>query len=137
MTSSTGGKRVRRELRSPARQRGQAVVELSLILPVVAVLALFVAQVARVALDSLLVHHAAREAARAAAVEPEQSSAERAARAAAGLAPDRLTVQLAGGRQPGDALAVTVDYSAETVVPLVGRLVGDIDLSASVTIRVE
>ena len=47
--------------------RGQAVVELALAVPLVCVLALGVAQVGLVVRDQLLVHHAAREAARAAA----------------------------------------------------------------------
>ncbi len=123
--------------RPPSRQRGQATVELSLILPVIALLALLVGQVGVVATDAVLVHHAAREAARAAAVEPQIGVATAAAQGAAGLAPERMTVNLAGGRSAGDSLRVTVRYSAPTHVPMVGRLIGDIDLSSTVTIRVE
>lgn len=123
--------------RPPFRQRGQATVEPSLILPVLALLALFVGQVGVVATDAVLVHHAAREAARAAAVEPEVGVATAAAQGAAGLVSDRMTVNLSGGRSVGDSLRVTVRYSAPTQVPMVGRLIGDIDLSSTVTIRVE
>lgn len=112
-------------------------MELSLILPVLALLALFVGQVGVVATDAVLVHHAAREAARAAAVEPEVGVATAAAQGAAGLVSDRMTVNLSGGRSVGDSLRVTVRYSAPTQVPMVGRLIGDIDLSSTVTIRVE
>ena len=123
--------------RPPSRQRGQATVELSLILPVLALLALLVGQVGVVATDAVLVHHAAREAARAAAVEPEIGVATAAARGAAGLVPERMTVSMSGGRSAGDSLHVTVQYSAPTQVPMVGRLIGAIDLSSTVTIRVE
>ena len=123
--------------RPPFRQRGQATVELSLILPVLVLLALLIGQVGVVAADAVLVHHAAREAARAAAVEPEIGVATTAARSAAGLVPDRLSVSMEGGRSAGESLRVTVRYSAPTQVPIVGRLIGDIDLSSSVTIRVE
>jgi Flp pilus assembly protein TadG len=118
-------------------QRGQATVELALVLPVVVLLALAVAQVAVVAVDAVLVHHAAREAARAAAVDPQTAVAVDAARGSAGLSSDRLAVDLAGGRTAGDTLTVTVVYTAATDVPLVGRLVGDVTLRSGVSIRVE
>ncbi len=105
--------------------------------PVVVLLCLVVAQVAAVATDAVLVHHAAREAARAAAVEPDGQVARRAALGAAGLVPSRVGVQLIGGRVAGDTLTVLVEYSAPTEVPLVGRLIDDVDLTAEVAVRVE
>ncbi len=117
--------------------RGQATVELALVLPVVVLLALAVGQVAVVGVDSVLVHHAAREAARAAAVEPNIGPARSAAVGAAGLDGDRLDVSLGGGTTRGDALTVSVAYVSVTNVPLVGRLIGDVNLSSEVTIRVE
>ena len=117
--------------------RGQATVELALVLPVVALLALSVAQVGLIGVDAVLVHHAAREAARAAAVEPSVATAQAAAVGAAGLEGDRLHVALSGGTAAGDSLTVAVTYVSGTNVPLVGRLIGDVDLSAEVTIRVE
>lgn len=118
-------------------QRGQATVELALVLPVAVLLALAVAQVAVVAVDSVLVHHAAREAARAAAVEPNVAIATEAAHGAAGLDAARLDVSLSGGRSRGEHLSVTARYTSATTVPLIGRMLGDVDLQASVTIRVE
>ena len=53
------------------RQRGQATVELALALPLVCLLLLAVLQVAVVARDRLAVEHAARAAARAAAVSAD------------------------------------------------------------------
>ncbi len=117
--------------------RGQATVELALVLPVVVLLALAVGQVAAVSVDSVLVHHAAREAARAAAVDPSHSVARTAAVGAAGLNSDSLDVSLSGGTQAGDSLAVTVTYLSYTSMPLVGRFVGDVQLTSTVTIRVE
>ncbi|NNE97316.1 MAG: hypothetical protein HKN24_14960 [Acidimicrobiales bacterium] len=121
----------------PIASRGQATVELALVLPVVVVLALAVGQVAVIAVDSVLVHHAAREAARAAAVDPSLATAHGAAIGAAGLQADQLSVSLSGGRAPGDTLTVEVRYRSTTDVPLVGRIVGDVDLEAAVAIRVE
>ena len=112
-------------------------MELALVLPAIVMLALLIVQVALVATDALLVHHAAREAARAGAVEPESGVATAAAVGAAGLDSSRLAVVLSGGRSRGDALSVQVRYSSPTGVPLVGSLIGDVDLSATVTMRVE
>ncbi|MGI9608802.1 MAG: TadE/TadG family type IV pilus assembly protein, partial [Acidimicrobiia bacterium] len=106
--------------------RGQATVELALVLPVVVLLALTVGQVTVIGVDSVLVHHAAREAARAAAVEPSAGSARSAAVGAAGLDSSSLEVSLSGGRSRGDSLTVTVSYVSATRVPLVGRFIGDV-----------
>ncbi len=118
-------------------ERGQATVELALVVPVIVVLALVVAQAAVIARTRVLVAHAAREAARAAAVDPSGGSARAAAVGAADLEPGRLGVALAGGRTEGDSLRVTVTYSAPTAVPMVGALVGDVSLTEQVTVRVE
>lgn len=118
-------------------ESGQATVELVLSLPVVLLAVLAVFQVGLVVNDRLLVTHAAREGARAAAVEPTDAAASRAASAATGLDPARLTVTLAGGRSTGDRVTVQVDYRSPTGVPLVGHLVGDVMVTATVTMRVE
>ncbi len=118
-------------------QRGQSTVELALVLPVIALLLLAGIQVGVVARDRLLLAHAAREAARAAAVEPDPSAATAAARAATGLDRGRLSVSLGPQRSPGDRLVVSVRYRAPTSVPVVGRLIGDIALASDVTVRVE
>lgn len=121
----------------PPAQRGQATVELALVLPVVAAVLLAVVQVGLLIRDQVLVVHAAREAARAAAVEPSDAVARDAAAAATGLDPGRLRVTLGPQRTPGERLAVTVTYAAPTRVPVVGALLGDLRLQAEVTIRVE
>jgi Flp pilus assembly protein TadG len=119
------------------RERGQASVELVLVLPLVAVLILAGVQVGLVVRDRLLLAHVAREAARSAAVQPEPAAAASSARGATSLDPDRLTVTLGPTRAPGDRLAVTVTYRSPTSVPLVGHLVGDVIMTSEVTVRVE
>lgn len=118
-------------------ERGQATVELALLLPVVAAVLLAVVQVGLVVRDQVLVVHAAREGARAAAVEPSGGAVREAAAAATGLDPGRLQVTLGPQRASGDRVAVTVAYAAPTRVPVVGLLVGDLRLQAQVTTRVE
>lgn len=128
--------------RRPARragraQRGQATVELTLLLPVVAAALLAVVQVGLVVRDQVLVVHAAREAARATSVDPSPATAQAAAAAATGLDPGRLRVTVGPQRASGERVTVTVAYAAPTRVPIVGLLVGDLLLRAEVTARVE
>lgn len=126
--------------RCAARRRaaaGQSTVELALLLPVVVLLLLAVLQVGLLGRDVLLVTHASREAARAAAVEADPGAARRAAIASSGLRADRLDVRVTGRDGPGSRVRVVVSYRAPTSVPIVGRLLGDRVLHAAVTMRVE
>lgn len=116
------------------RQRGQATVEVALALPVVIVVLLLVVQVALVARSQILVVHAAREGARAAAVEHSVAAARRAAAATPGLGRDRMQVTMV---DRGDDVSVTVGYRAPTDVALVGPLVGERTLTATVVMRRE
>ena len=116
---------------------GQATVELALLLPVVVVLLLVVLQVGLLARDVVMVTHAAREAARAAAVDPEPDAAREAATRAGGLDADRVSVTTYGRGDAGSRVRVEVRYRAATDVPIVGALVGDRTLRATATMRVE
>lgn len=117
--------------------QGQAAVELALVLPLVALLALVLVQVALVVRDQVLVIHVAREAARAVAVEDGADVAGQAARAGGSLAPDRLDVEVSGRGAPGSRATVAIRYASPTDVPLVGALVADVNLSGRATMRVE
>jgi hypothetical protein len=130
------GRRVRRT-REPGREGGQATVELALLLPVVVLLLLVILQVGLLARDVVLVAHAAREAARAAAVDDAPGAAREAAEEAGGLDGDRLSVRATGRGEPGSRVRVEITYRAPTDVPLVGALVGDRTLRATATMRVE
>jgi len=112
-------------------------VEVALLLPLVALLLLAVVQVGLVVRDQVLVVHAAREAARAAAIDPAEGAARDAAEASTALSPSRLDVVVSGRGDVGSRVAVTVAYASPTVVPLVGRLLGDVTVTARATMRVE
>ena len=116
---------------------GQAAVELALVLPLVVTVLLVVVQVGLVVRDQILVVHAAREAAREAAVDPGADAPKRAALEGSGLAADRLTVTSAGRGAAGSRVRVEVRYRAPTAVPLVGAAMGDVTLEAAATMRVE
>ncbi len=119
------------------RDRGQAAVELALLLPVVVLLLLAVLQVGLVARDVVLVTHASREAARAAAADAAPGAALTAARRSSGLEEDRLDVRVSGRGDAGSRVRVVVTYRAPTDVPIIGALLGDRTIRSSATMRVE
>lgn len=118
-------------------ERGQATVEAALVLPLVVLLLLSVVQVGLLVRAEVLVTHAAREAARAAAVDDDPQAAAHAAELATTLDPHRLTVHVAGRDGSGSRVRVDVTYNAPTDVPLIGSLLGDVTLRAEATMRVE
>ena len=119
------------------RDEGQSSVELALVLPLLVVLLLAVVQVALVARDEVLVVHAARAGARAAAADDSPAAAGHAARSAAALDSGRLSTRTSyqGGRS--GTVTVVVRYRAPTDVPVVGRLLPDVNLEANAAMRVE
>jgi len=127
-------------VRAPAcrpEDRGQSTVELALLLPVVLVVILTVVQVGLLGRDVVLVTHAAREAARAAAVDPSPGAARRAALASSSLRSDRLSVSVTGRTGASGRVRVTLAYRVPLRVPLVGSLLGDRTVHASATMRIE
>ena len=119
------------------RERGQATVEAALVLPLIVLLLLAVVQVGLLVRAEVLVTHAAREAARAAAVDHDPNAAARAAELATTLDAHRLSVRVEGRDGPGSRVRVDVTYTAPTDVPLIGSLLGDVTLHADATMRVE
>jgi Flp pilus assembly protein TadG len=116
---------------------GQASVELALVLPLVVMLLLAVVQLGLLVRDQILVVHAAREAAREAAVDPAPDAPRRAAAASSTLAESRMSVTTTGRGAAGSRVRVEVAYRAPTAVPLLGSALGDLTLRASATMRVE
>ena len=123
--------------RGPREEEGQATVELALLLPVVVVLLLAVLQLGLVARDVVLVTHAAREAARAAAVDDDPDAPRQAAEASGGLTAARLSVDVSGRGEAGSRVRVEVRYRIPTSVPIVGALIDDHEVTSVATMRVE
>jgi len=116
-----------------AGERGQASVELALVLPVLILFLLGLVQTALVARDQVLLQDAARAAAREASVGADPSRVRDAARRS--LAGVTVDVQRQGG--VGDPVVVVARYHDRTDVPFVGGLFPDVDLTARATMRVE
>lgn len=125
--------------RRTGSERGSAVVEFALLLPVLLLLLLALAQVGVLARDRLLLVQASRAGAREAAVRDSESAVHEAVRAAAaGLDPDRLRVEIAWASERGSPTTVTVGYAAPVARLLTGWLLPDtVELSASATMRRE
>ena len=116
--------------------RGQATVELALLMPLLMVVALFLAQLALVARDQIMLTHGAREAARAVAVGNDSAVARPAALAAARLDPQRLRVRVEEPSGTGN-VAVRLDYRSPVRFAPLGIVLEDLVLSGEATMRSE
>jgi len=117
-------------------QRGQAAVELALVLPLVLLLFLGLVQVGLVVRDDVLLVHAAREAARRAAVDRADGNARTAALTGSGLTASRLEVRTTRDDAAG-TVTETLQYRSPTGLPLIGPLLPDVTLEAKATMREE
>ncbi len=120
-----------------ADERGQATVELALCLPLLALLLGAVVEIALIAVDEVRVWHAAREAVRAAAVDPDPRAAKLAARSSGLAGVDVLVSPEPRERSPDEDVTATIDYLHEPRVPLVGLLFRRVRLHAEATMRIE
>jgi Flp pilus assembly protein TadG len=118
----------------PSAARGQATVELALLIPLLVLLTLSIVQVGLLVRTRVLVTHAAREAVREAAVGGSAAAVRAAAVDSGPLSADRLAVSLT---ERDGRVEVSVHYEAPTDVFLVGPLLGDVGFDASATMRLE
>jgi Flp pilus assembly protein TadG len=123
-----------RSARFTARSdRGQATVELALVLPVLVLFLLALVQTALVARDEILVQDSARAAAREASVDAGVQRVRDAARRSL----DGVDVEVRRVGGVGDPVVVTVHYRDHTNLPLVGPLFPDVVLHATATMEAE
>jgi len=122
--------------------RGQALVELALVVPVLLTLVLGVVEFGRLFSAYMTIQHAAREGARLGvlgATDAEIISRVQANSSALDLA--LLTVSVTPGyamRTPGSIMTVSVAYSFRVIVPIINTLLGStIPVAANVAMRVE
>jgi Flp pilus assembly pilin Flp len=118
------------------RERGQATVELALILPVVALILAALVQTGMVVVDHVRLWHAAREAARAAVVD---AAPHVAATAVKNAGFDEVDVEVSPApalRKRGAPLTVSLVYRPRTI-PLVGVLFRRLEIAAEATMQIE
>ena len=118
-------------------ERGQSTVELALCLPLVVIVLAVVVQVGVVALDHVRLWHAAREAARIAAVDADLRTIARAAERS-GVEPIDVEVEPQDlYRRQGQPVTVTVTHSPSIRIPVIGMLVDEMELTATASMRIE
>ncbi len=121
---------------APPAERGAAVVEFALVLPVVLLVLLAVVEVAVVARTQLELTQAAREGARAAATVPDPARAVDAVRGA--LGPElaaRVRVEVRRPAVVGAAAVVTVSLGHRVAAGLLGGI--PVELRSRAVMRVE
>ncbi|MEW6771806.1 MAG: TadE/TadG family type IV pilus assembly protein [Bacillota bacterium] len=123
-------------------ERGQATVELALVLPILILILFGIMEFGRIFSAYLVITNAAREGARLAAVGASDTAIEqRVEDAAAGLDETKLTVTItppAAGRVSGAEATVRVDYSVDLVTPVLSGIAPNpFPLTAQSAMRVE
>ncbi|MEW6446535.1 MAG: TadE/TadG family type IV pilus assembly protein [Bacillota bacterium] len=123
-------------------ERGQATVELALVLPVLLLILFGIMEFGRVFSAYLVITNAAREGARLAAVGGDDTAVvQRVVEAADSLDTSRLTVTISpayGSRVTGSETEVAVCYSIDLVTPVLSGVVPNpLLLTAQATMRVE
>ncbi len=114
----------------------QSTIELALCLPALVVVIGFMLEVGFVATDQVRVWHAAREAARVAAVTGDSAAILDAARGP-GLDSASVVVTPGGaGRSQGGAVTAAVTMKHPASIPVIGKLLGVV-LEGSATMRIE
>ncbi|MFZ5814752.1 MAG: TadE/TadG family type IV pilus assembly protein [Bacillota bacterium] len=126
-------------MKRPAGSKGQATVEMALVLPLLLWLVLGLVDIARMANAMLTVQYAAREGVRAGITGASDAEVEQIARnAGVSLEADRVTVVInpAGTRVTGTDLTVIVSYRY-TFLAMMGLANTDVQLASQLTGRVE
>jgi Flp pilus assembly protein TadG len=118
-------------------ERGQATVELALCLPLVALLIGVLLQVGVIVVDQTRLWQGAREAARAAVVDPDPATITQKAQSS-GLTPLTVSVEPQPPyRSQGRPLTVSLRYQPRSIIPLLQPLLANLELHARATMRIE
>lgn len=115
--------------------RGSAVVEFALVLPLVLVVLLGIVEVAVIARSEIQLIHAAREGAREAAASPDTRRSSAAVRTALGAQGRRAKVSVTRPTQIGEKATVRVSLRHTVAAPFFGGF--SLDLQAQSSMRVE
>ncbi|MGE5587656.1 MAG: TadE/TadG family type IV pilus assembly protein [Clostridia bacterium] len=126
----------------PRNERGQALVEMALVLTVLLLLLAGIIEFGRILSAQLIVSHASREGARIGVLgKADTEITERVLTAASVLDASKITVSITppqSGRVRGAELRVEVSYSVDIVVPLLsGILTNPYPVRGVTVMRVE
>lgn len=116
-------------------QRGSAVVEFALVVPMILILLLGIVEVAVVARTEIQMIHAAREGARQSATSADTSKAVAAVRRSLGDRGSTARISVSRPSAIGTPTTVRVSLRHRVAAPLLGGL--PVELSATATMRTE
>jgi Flp pilus assembly protein TadG len=126
------------------RERGQSLVEVALVLPILVLILLGVFDFGRAVFAFNTVENAAREAIRVAIVDQKPSLVEgEGKQAAIGLPPAAVDVAFSITECPGTEVRigciahVVVDHEWRAITPIIGGLIGPIQLSSTTEMPIE
>jgi len=121
--------------------RGQALVELALVLPILLLMLFGIVEFGRIFNAYLVVSQAAREGARVAALGGTDEEITQAVSNAAGIFDaEDLDIQIdpEGSRERGEAATISVFYNVDIIAPVISSIVPDpYQVSATMVMRVE
>lgn len=123
-------------------QRGQAMVELALILPILLLLVFGIIEFGRIYATNLMLNNAAREGARAASLGvPDEDIMIIVQDRCTYLDPVKLDIDITPlplERAAGNPVNIEVEYPMEVNIPIISLITGDpCKISSRVTMRVE
>lgn len=124
------------------KEKGQALLELALVLPILILLLTGIFEFGRIYSAELIVNHSAREGARLGSVGAQDSAIiTRVQNTASGLDTSQLAIVIVpseGNRVRGSEISVSVDYPVSIVTPFVSVITGaTVNVDATSIMRVE
>ena len=121
-----------RRCREAARDRGQAVVEFALTLPLVVLTICLVVEVGAITIDQIRLVHLCRDATRAASVSADPVSVAREAVATSDADDTEVVVTI-----EDDVVTVSLSRIHRPEVPLIGALLPDVMLYEQLSMHTE
>lgn len=123
-------------------QKGQALVEMALVIPLFFILLFGVIEMGRIGYAYITVSNAARAGARLATTGGTDQEIRAAVfEAAPSLNPSELTIQITpneSSRQSGQGVTVEVTYPVELVIPIISNVIPNpIVVSSTLSMRLE
>jgi Flp pilus assembly protein TadG len=109
-------------------ERGQSLLELAILLPVLLIILLGILDVGRLYMTMVAIHDAAAEGASYAASYPSRTSQiqQRAAESSTALTtidPSMVVITYGGSQSSGQPITVTVNYDYDLLTPLLSAIV--------------
>jgi Flp pilus assembly protein TadG len=125
------------------RERGTAIVELALVLPIMLLMAMGVLDFGRAIYVRNALANAARDGARFATIDPRNTACIQSAAAAnsslANLTAANVSITRPGTLLPGQPITVAVQSTYQPLTPLIASTIGanSLTLSASATMQIQ